>query len=126
MKSDWVVIGVVGLIGAIIIANRPTNSDAPASPTVPSRSTQQDAETPSSPPGFITATPTAPFGSPLTYRGYACTDDCSGHDAGYQWAEEHGIDDPDDCSGNSESFIEGCRAYAEEQSSDSEKSDNDD
>jgi hypothetical protein len=43
------------------------------------------------------------------------TQDCSGHEAGYEWAEEHGIDDPDDCSGNSESFIEGCRAYAEEQ-----------
>jgi hypothetical protein len=46
---------------------------------------------------------------------YSCTDDCSGHEAGYNWAEENGIDDPDDCDGNSNSFIEGCRAYAEEQ-----------
>jgi hypothetical protein len=50
-----------------------------------------------------------------TFMGAPCTDDCSGHEAGYQWAEEKGIDDPDDCSGNSNSFVEGCRAYAEEQ-----------
>lgn len=52
---------------------------------------------------------------PLTFKGYDCTDDCSGHEAGYNWAEAHDIDDPDDCGGNSQSFIEGCRAYAEEQ-----------
>lgn len=49
------------------------------------------------------------------FRGYTCTSDCSGHEAGYAWAEEQGISDPDDCGGNSESFEEGCRAYAEEQ-----------
>ena len=48
------------------------------------------------------------------FHGYACTVDCSGHEAGYAWAEEHDITDPDDCGGNSQSFIEGCRAYAEE------------
>ena len=47
--------------------------------------------------------------------GRPCTDDCSGHEAGYRWAEENGIDDPDNCGGNSDSFIEGCQAYAEEQ-----------
>lgn len=45
--------------------------------------------------------------------GY-CTQDCSGHDAGYEWADENGITDPYDCGGNSQSFIEGCEAYAEE------------
>jgi hypothetical protein len=53
-------------------------------------------------------------GSRGSYAGYDCTDDCSGHDAGYNWAEENGIDDPDNCGGNSWSFEEGCRAYAEE------------
>lgn len=52
-----------------------------------------------------------------TFRGYDCVDDCSGHEAGYEWAEDKGIDDPDDCGGNSQSFIEGCKAYAEEQQS---------
>ena len=52
-----------------------------------------------------------------TFMGYECTEDCSGHEAGYGWAEENEITDPDDCGGNSESFEEGCRAYAEEEGS---------
>jgi len=56
-----------------------------------------------------------------TFGDYDCKDDCSGHQAGYDWAEEHDIDDPDDCGGNSESFIEGCRAYAEEQNGNREE-----
>lgn len=43
-----------------------------------------------------------------------CTEDCSGHDAGYQWAQDNGIDDPDDCSEKRWSFEEGCRSYPEE------------
>ena len=43
-----------------------------------------------------------------------CTEDCSGHNAGWEWAKEHQVFDPDDCSGNSDSFIEGCKAYGEE------------
>jgi hypothetical protein len=58
-----------------------------------------------------------------TFRGYDCTQNCEGHEAGYSWAEQQGIDDPDDCEGNSESFIEGCRAYAEEQQGSSEEED---
>jgi len=49
-----------------------------------------------------------------TFGGYECTDDCSGHEAGYSWAEQNGIGDPGDCGGNSQSFVEGCRSYAEE------------
>ena len=56
------------------------------------------------------------------YGNYDCTYDCSGHDAGYEWAEENGIDNPDDCDGNSNSFIEGCQAYAEEQSTEGDES----
>jgi hypothetical protein len=51
------------------------------------------------------------------FHGYECTDDCSGHEAGYEWAEENGIEDPGDCGGNSQSFIEGCMAWAEENGS---------
>ncbi len=50
----------------------------------------------------------------LTFKGYACTDDCSGHEAGYNWAEEKGISDENDCGGNSNSFIEGCVSFVEE------------
>ena len=36
------------------------------------------------------------------YSGqYGCTEDCSGHEAGYAWAEAKGIDDPGDCCGTS-------------------------
>ncbi|WP_140726554.1 hypothetical protein [Pseudomonas sp. Hp2] len=52
--------------------------------------------------------------APRYWQGYTCTQDCSGHEAGYRWAEQRGIEDPDDCGGNSQSFIEGCEAYAEE------------
>lgn len=45
--------------------------------------------------------------------GKQCMEDCAGHVAGYQCDEEKGIEHPDDCGGNSQSFIEGCEAYAE-------------
>ena len=43
-----------------------------------------------------------------------CTEDCSGHNAGWEWAKKNEMLNPDDCSGDSESFIEGCKAYGEE------------
>lgn len=52
---------------------------------------------------------------PITSNNWECTDDCSGHEAGYEWASDQGISDPDDCGGKSDSFIEGCMAYANEQ-----------
>lgn len=45
---------------------------------------------------------------------YVCTEDCSGHEAGFEWAQENDISDASDCGGNSQSFIEGCEAFAEE------------
>jgi hypothetical protein len=52
-----------------------------------------------------------------TFGGYECTVDCSGHKAGYEWAESKGIIDEDQCEGildtapNRTSFYEGCMAY---------------
>jgi hypothetical protein len=51
------------------------------------------------------------FLSKHTFHGYNCTEDCSGHEAGYNWAERHELINMADCAGNSQSFIEGCRAY---------------
>lgn len=50
-----------------------------------------------------------------TFNGYPCTKDCSGHEAGREWAEEHGItqDDVDNYSGNSNSFKEGMQSYVD-------------
>ena len=50
----------------------------------------------------------------VTSDSWDCTDDCGGHDAGYEWAADNGITDSNDCDGNSNSFIEGCEAYANE------------
>lgn len=50
---------------------------------------------------------------PNTFYGKRCLGDCSGHEAGYQWAEDNDIDDEDDCVGYSQSFIEGCIAYVQ-------------
>ena len=49
-----------------------------------------------------------------TFNGYECTYDCSGHEAGYEWAEDNDISDEYDCDGNSDSFNEGCTSYVEE------------
>jgi hypothetical protein len=53
-----------------------------------------------------------------SFDGLQCSGDCSGHEAGYKWAEEHDIDDEDDCeaagdNSNSPSFAEGCKAYVD-------------
>jgi hypothetical protein len=60
----------------------------------------------------VAATPTQ---ATEYFHGYPCTVDCSGHEAGYKWASDRRIADEDDCTGNSESFIEGCKAYVEEE-----------
>lgn len=44
---------------------------------------------------------------------YGCTDDCSGHEAGWRWAADNLITDPYMCGGNSQSFVAGCQAFAE-------------
>lgn len=44
---------------------------------------------------------------------YGCTEDCSGHEAGWQWAAENEVQDASDCGGYSMSFEEGCQAFAE-------------
>lgn len=59
------------------------------------------------------------------FAGDPCTSDCSGHEAGYNWAESHDISDEDDCdqageTSNSPSFAEGCKAYVRGNSPDEE------
>ena len=48
-----------------------------------------------------------------TYAGFNCTVDCSGHEAGYRWAEQHSIDDEDYCPDGDSEFYEGCIAYVQ-------------
>lgn len=50
----------------------------------------------------------------LTFMGYPCTKDCSGHHAGHDWANRMNIQRAEDCPyGNSNSFWEGCKSRAE-------------
>jgi hypothetical protein len=53
--------------------------------------------------------------SAATFKGYQCTQDCSGHKAGYEWAMKKRITDKSNCTGNSQSFREGCYAWVDEQ-----------
>ena len=50
------------------------------------------------------------------FGGHECTDDCSGHAAGYRWADVHNITNESDCplNGNATSFYEGCLVYVED------------
>ncbi|RWQ60369.1 MAG: hypothetical protein EOS83_07345 [Mesorhizobium sp.] len=58
-----------------------------------------------------------------TFNGYDCTQDCSGHQAGYDWAERKGVASASDCGGNSNSFIEGCQSYVEQNADSSDDED---
>lgn len=42
-----------------------------------------------------------------------CTDDCSGHEAGFNWAQTNDVTDVSECTGNSDSFDEGCETFAQ-------------
>jgi len=49
-----------------------------------------------------------------TFDGNPCLTDCSGHQAGYNWAEQNDVDDESSCSTPSASFNQGCESYVEE------------
>lgn len=50
----------------------------------------------------------------LEFKGYPCTKDCSGHQAGHDWAERWGIEDPGSCPYSNNSFWEGCLARTDD------------
>ena len=71
----------------------------------------RDART-SSPPS-IGGSGTAAGDDAHMFHGYACTIDCSGHKAGYNWAKEQGLTEPARCPiapRNLMSLTEGCWA----------------
>lgn len=45
------------------------------------------------------------------FRGYPCSEDCSGHVAGYEWAKENDFLDYEKCETGNASFDEGCEAF---------------
>ncbi|MET4601090.1 hypothetical protein ABIB90_000541 [Bradyrhizobium sp. JR4.1] len=50
------------------------------------------------------------------FGSYECSNDCSGHAAGYRWAEAHNVTSESGCPlrGNAISFYEGCLVYVED------------
>ena len=79
----------------------------------PQKTTQASNPAPSRPVGHSPEpVRTATASGPLLFHGYACGHDCIGHQEGYSWASAHRIGNPADCPGTSETFIEGCRAFA--------------
>lgn len=67
-------------------------------------------------PALAPPAPALPAAGPkLTFHGFSCGHDCSGHEAGYAWAERHNADSESTCTGESSAFMEGCLAYVREQ-----------
>ncbi len=129
MNRKAVSMGVIGvglLYFAVLSERGVQRSPAVAAPTVtPANESQPStgqAET--GPPATSSASDrSAAQGPARSFGGYDCSGDCSGHEAGYEWAEEHDIDDEDDCeaagdNSNSPSFAEGCKAYVSGDNSD--------
>lgn len=105
--SAWT--AVFGLSAAFAVYALATQDSAPPKPP------EVAALVPTvSQPSYTNSNIAAPATLPTTFMGYECTEDCSGHEAGYEWAADEGVTDPDECGGRSDSFIEGCEAYAEE------------
>lgn len=44
-------------------------------------------------------------------NGYECSIDCTGHIAGYEFAKNNNLIYENDCSGDSQSFAEGCKTF---------------
>lgn len=51
--------------------------------------------------------------SAYEFDGYPCADDCSGHQAGYEWAIQNRATKVSDCASHSRSFTEGCKSYVQ-------------
>ncbi|WP_292562785.1 hypothetical protein [Mesorhizobium sp.] len=71
----------------------------------------------------FTASLTGPCLAQQTFGGNDCTEDCSGHKAGFDWAEQNQISNERDCSSNSQSFNEGCQTFVEDPSRGSDEDD---
>lgn len=111
-KAIWIIILVVGFVVLVAYSKK----DAGGTPSVTSTPSNSDSS------AAELDDPSEAASSSPTFAGSPCTSDCSGHEAGYNWAEEHGIDDESDCdeageTSNSPSFAEGCRAYVQENGS---------
>jgi hypothetical protein len=126
----------------LIVRSEPDAQRSPGTPTAPAASEFQssphrsdDESTPEASSQGLGSSSDRGYATTRaeSFDGFQCSVDCSGHEAGYNWAEEHDIDDEDDCetagdNSNSPSFGEGCKAYVNGGSAedDSEKTEDQD
>ena len=99
-----IVAGLTFVIGSNLVQHAladaaPTTHESPRS-----RAPRKDAQ------------PPKPQQGPLSFGGYPCPGDCTQDRAGFEWAARNSITDPDNCTGMTGAFIEGCRVYAEQRS----------
>jgi hypothetical protein len=115
------------MVGVWVVFTAPDRSppSAPVHPIVTAPRVDASPQDPPLSPMFASESSPTAYQSSTTFHGFYCTVDCSGHRAGYEWAERHGIDDEAQCGGNSQSFIEGCIAYAQEQAGEESKDEQD-
>jgi hypothetical protein len=100
-----IVAGLTFVIGSNFVQHIAIADEAPAS-HAPARSTAPRKEAP----------PSKQQQGPMTFGEYPCPGDCAEDKAGYDWAARNAITDPDNCTGMTAAFIEGCRVYAERRS----------
>lgn len=109
-ESIWSIIGIVGFV-ILMLWGALSSSGTSASDTN-SSDYQRDSSYEETPGSGTPSTSSAE--EYYESHGYDCTDDCSGHDAGYEWADENGICDEYYEDGNSDSFNEGVQTYAQD------------
>jgi hypothetical protein len=110
-RFGWAPLAVVAVLGLAWCANRA----APPPVTSDEMSEAAGAATAPAPTLTLDEKRRALGAPPVRHvHGDDCTEDCSGHEAGYAWAERKDLDDESDCDTPSESFNEGCRSYVAE------------
>jgi hypothetical protein len=50
----------------------------------------------------------------IWFGDFICTNDCSGHEAGFLWAKQKSVLDEAECKGNSDAFEQGCFSFVKE------------
>ncbi len=103
---------MLATLGAIVIATRFTDADK--SEDSPPDPTEAPLGAPIFPSGSNPSSLPVNFHEPLLSLARDCISECDGVEVGYRWAAAREIERAEDCAGYSESFDDGCRAYARE------------
>lgn len=57
------------------------------------------------------------------FGGFPCTDRCRDHSAGFEYARQLRLKDPNQCAGPTLSYVQGCRVYSRDRMRDSKMDD---